>query len=79
MIFDCLNSNIILDVNFEDNTKVSCKVLNIATSEWKPKVSEIQIKVISEPEPELEIQIHYSEVRNKLLLLAEPHQSQINR
>ena len=78
MIFDCLNSNIILDVNFEDNTKVSCKVLNIATSEWKPKVSEIQIKVISEPK--LDLEIDYSQVRNKLLLLLpDPHQAQINR
>ena len=78
MIFDCLNSNIILDVNFEDNTKVSCKVLNIVTSEWKPKVSEIQIKVISEPK--LDLEIDYSQVRNKLLLLLpDPHQAQINR
>ena len=41
--FYCLNSKIILDVNFEDNTKVSWKLLNTATFEWKLKLSEIQI------------------------------------
>lgn len=76
--FYCLNSKIILDVNFEDNTKVSWKLLNTATFEWKLKLSEIQIKVISEPK--LDLEIDYSQVRNKLLLLLpDPHQAQINR
>ena len=50
----------------------------MATSEWKLKLSEIQIKVISEPK--LDLEIDYSQVRNKLLLLLpDPHQAQINR
>ena len=46
-----------------------------AESVWNSNKSSLWARA----EPELEIQIHYSQVRNKLLLLADPNQHQINR